>query len=104
MPVNWENLASEMLDDLKATGETFWNKLNAEQRPILEKAVKNIARASLSLITDPGNADVYKEVILAAKGTIMAETELAAMQAEKKLKSALWSGLQRLVGVGLSLL
>lgn len=104
MPVNWEDLASEMLDDLKATGEEFWDKLNAEQRPIIEQASKDIARASLLLVTDRENADLHKEVILAAKSTITSETALAALQAEKKLKASLWAGLQKLVGVGLALL
>ncbi len=102
--INFEDLASEMLDDLKSTGQDFWDKLNDEQRPVIEKAAKDIARAALLLVTDKENADLHKEVMLAAKSTIASETALAALQAEKRLKAALWSGFQKLVGVGLSLL
>lgn len=97
-------LADGILDDLKGTGEAFWDQLNDEQRPIIEKAAKDLAKASLGLITDPDNADIYQELILAAKVMIGSETVIAALDAQERLKDAVQSALKKLVGVGLALL
>ena len=97
-------LADGILDDLKNTGEAFWDQLNDDQRPIIEAAGKSLAKASLGLITDPDNADIHQELVLAAKLTIGSETALAALDAQERLKSAVQSALKKLVGVGLALL
>ena len=102
--LDFEALTKGILDDLKGTGEAFWDQLNDEQRPIIEAAGKSLAKASLGLITDPDNADIYQELILAAKVSIGSVTVIAALDAQERLKSAVQSALKKLVGVGLALL
>ncbi len=102
--LDFKALAEGILDELQDTGGAFWDKVQDDQRPILKQAAKDLAKASLGLITDPDNADIYQEVILAAKVTIGSETALAALEAREHLKDAVQSALKKLVGVGLALL
>ena len=104
MPEDFEALASEVLDDLKATGTAFWEELNEDNRPIVEQAAKDLAKYSLKLITDPANADIYKQDIGFIRSTLESEAALVALQAANRVKEALQRGLAKLVNVGLTLL
>ncbi len=104
MPVDFDALARETLADLVKTGSDFWDKLNEEQIPIVEQAVKDLAKASLNLVTEPDNAEIHKESIRFIKSTLASESTLAALLAAERLRSALMGALSRLTAVGLSLL
>lgn len=102
--IDFKALGDEMLSDLKATGEAFWDKLQEDQKPIIEQAGKDLAKYSLLLVTDPANADLYKEMILAIKSTLSSETTLTAIRASERLKESLQRALKKLMAVGLALL
>lgn len=104
MAIDWSALADAVVEDLEATGEAFIDKLDADQRPILIKAARDIAEATGQLITDAENEEVHKETIEFAKGTLLVESTLTALRAEKRIRAAVESALTRLAAVGLSLL
>ena len=104
MPEDFEGLAKEVLADLQASGEAFWDQLSAEQRPIVEQAARDVAKATLKLITDPDNAEVHKETIAFAKSTLASEATLAALRASARLKEAVQGAVKKLILVGIGLL
>jgi len=104
MSDDFEALAKETLKELRRTGEEFWDQLNEDQRPIVEQAARDAAQAMLGLVKEPERADIHRETLLAVKVTLAGEAVLASLRAQRRLKTALLRGLQKLATLGLAVL
>ena len=104
MSEEFDALLSEVLSDLKSSGEEFWDQLSEDQVGIVKQAAKDLARTTLLLVKEPDRADIHRETILILKSTLANEANLAALQAAARLKDAIQKALGKLVMVGLSAL
>jgi len=82
MPDLGKKIADIAIKELTETGEAFWDNINTEQRPIVERAVRRLATVQMELMTmDDDMNDIRKIEIDAIKGTLLDETTLASIQA-----------------------
>lgn len=103
MSEGWENIFESTLADLKASGESFWNKLQEEHKEVMTQAAKDLAKAQWNILRGHEVA-VNEENIKFIRSTISTETFLVSLDAREALVQAFQSGLKKLVGVGLTIL
>ena len=100
----FKGLGDAVLADIKATGEAFWNDLQEDQKPIVERAARRAAELSALLITDPANADRHKRSLTFVWATLQAEAAVTAFRAEREIRQAIGRNIMRVANLILGLI
>lgn len=104
MSDEWEALGREVINDLKATGAEFWERLSADQLPIVKQAVRDLTRYVMLAAQKPEERERHLRSIRHIRGTLESEAALAALRARKRIKDAILRTIYKAAQVGLSLL
>ena len=101
---DWEAFREEVLADLKNDASEFWDRLNDQQRPIVEQAARDLADISLLIIRDPDRRKHNLRTVAHIKGILEGEAAIAQLAAASRIKSSILNIVGKSLNVGLSLL
>lgn len=81
MPDDFDALFQEAWKILKTESIGIYQQIRSEQIPIVENAMKVMARAMVATIIEPKKAEQHRDTVNAAKSVIASEANLAAIKA-----------------------
>ena len=100
----WNALAEDVVEDLKNTGLDFWDRLSADQIPVVRQAARDLTRYVMLSVQEPERRSEHMRTIRHIRGILESEAALTALRARRYIRDAILRTIRKSIEVGISLL